>query len=378
MLRQRGHEMGGIRLDSGDLAYLSIEARRLLDAAGFPKAKILASNDLDEYLVADLKQQGAKVGIWGIGTKLVTACDQPALGGVYKMGALRAKDGKAWEHKIKLSEQVAKTSIPGILQVRRFRDDRGFVADAIYDTITGIDADGAATTIIDPNDMTRQKKIAAGTAHEDLLVPVFRDGKCVYNQPSITEVRERATHQLAMLHPSIKRFTNPHRYPAGLEKNLFELRTALILKARELHEEQRALEAAGAEPAALPAPAAGAEPAAAEVEAEEPQHVMEDPTEFPVEVAAEPEPAPAAPEPPPAPAPGKPGPPKVTVPVRPKFAGIGAKHGQPISGSTVRVNVRRAGERPTPKRDTPGPKPFFFGGSGGGGNAGGGAGGGKR
>src|SRR5215213_2354655 len=100
-LRARGHEMVGIRLDSGDLAYLSIEARKILDEAGFPRAAILASNDLDENLIASLKEQGAKVNVWGVGTKLVTAYDQPALGGVYKMAAIRAKDGKAWEHKVK-------------------------------------------------------------------------------------------------------------------------------------------------------------------------------------------------------------------------------------------------------------------------------------
>jgi nicotinate phosphoribosyltransferase len=363
MLRQRGHEMGGIRLDSGDLAYLSIEARKMLDAAGFPKAKILASNDLDEHLVADLKQQGAKIGIWGIGTKLVTAYDQPALGGVYKLGALREKDGKTWQHKIKLSEQVGKVSIPGILQVRRFRNEGGFVADAIYDTLTGIESDSACT-IVDPNDMTRQKKIPAGTAYEDLLVPVFREGKCVYDQPPIAEVRERAIHQLAMLHPSIKRFRNPHRYPAGLEKTLFDLRNQLILKAKELHEEQPALEAAVA-PAALPAPV----PVPAEIEEgpDEPQHVMEDPEEIPATAAAA---AASASAPAPAP-PKKPDAPKPGIPPRPKFAGIGAKHGQALPNSTVRVNVRRAGDRP-PTREGGGPKPCFFGG----GNTGGG--GGKR
>jgi nicotinate phosphoribosyltransferase len=236
-LRQRGSEMIGIRLDSGDLAYLSIEARKLLDEAGFPKAKILASNDLDEYLIADLKQQGATIAVWGVGTRLVTAYDQPALGGVYKLSALR--DGN-WQHKIKLSEQSVKVSVPGILQVRRYKDDVGhFIADAIYDTLTGI---GDGCTIVDPADMTRRKPIDRGTAHEDLLVPIFRDGKCVYDQPPLPQTRQRTLHQLTALHPTIRRFANPHRYPAGLEENLFNLRTELVLKARGFAPGQTAAE----------------------------------------------------------------------------------------------------------------------------------------
>lgn len=126
-LRERGHEMNGIRLDSGDLAELSIAARGLLDAAGFPNATIVASNDLDEHLIESLKQQGARISLWGVGTKLVTAYDQPALGGVYKLGAIHRADG-GWDHKVKLSEQPVKISNPGVLQVRRFRDDQGFRA----------------------------------------------------------------------------------------------------------------------------------------------------------------------------------------------------------------------------------------------------------
>ena len=134
---QRGHEMLGIRLDSGDLAYLSREARRILDEAGFPDAAIVASNDLDEHIIASLKDQGAAIGVWGVGTRLVTGCDQPALGGVYKLGAIR-RPGEPWSHRLKLSEQAVKVSNPGILQVRRYGDDRQFLADVIYDEETGI------------------------------------------------------------------------------------------------------------------------------------------------------------------------------------------------------------------------------------------------
>src|SRR5581483_5246455 len=131
-LQKRGHKLGGIRLDSGDLAYLSIEARRMLDAAGFKDATIVGSNDLNEHLIASLKQQGARIDTWGVGTMLVTAYDQPALGGVYKLSAIRRPDG-TWDHKIKLSEQTAKVTNPGVLQVRRFRKGNEFIGDAIYD-----------------------------------------------------------------------------------------------------------------------------------------------------------------------------------------------------------------------------------------------------
>lgn len=120
-LKERGYKLGGIRLDSGDLAYLSIEARRLLDQAGFHDAQIVASNDLDENVIQSLNEQSAKIDIWGVGTKLATAYNQPALGGVYKLCAIR-KPGQDWQPKLKLSEQSAKISTPGITQVRRFSD----------------------------------------------------------------------------------------------------------------------------------------------------------------------------------------------------------------------------------------------------------------
>lgn len=234
-LRARGYALGGIRLDSGDLAYLSIEARRLLDEAGFTDTKIVASNDLDESIITSLKQQGAKIDIWGVGTKLVTAYDQPALGGVYKLAALRNAAGE-WDYKMKLSEQTAKISTPGIQQVRRFRDERGFVADMIFDWATfGEETNGrdAPATLIDPLDFTKRRHFDAGQPHEDLLIPVLVAGRPVYDRPNIHATRARVQEQLANLHPSIKRFVNPHLYPVGLEKGLHERKTALILKLRE-------------------------------------------------------------------------------------------------------------------------------------------------
>jgi nicotinate phosphoribosyltransferase len=227
-LRNEGHELIGIRLDSGDLAYLSIEARKILDAAGFEKAAIIGSNDLDEHIIGSLKEQGAAINVWGVGTKLVTAYDQPALGGVYKLSAIRDHEGH-WQHKVKLSEQAAKITNPGILQVRRFRSETEFIGDAIYDLSAPLPE---KLTIVDPLDPTRRKHFDAATPHEDLLVPVFRGGKPVYQPPTIHKIRERAQQQLAMFHSGVKRFTNPHQYPVGLELGLHEMKMKLVLKAR--------------------------------------------------------------------------------------------------------------------------------------------------
>ncbi len=227
-LRRQGHNLGGIRLDSGDLAFLSIEARKLLDEAGFDRALIVGSNDLDEHLIASLKQQGARINAWGVGTKLVTAYDQPALGGVYKLGAVRASGGP-WQYKVKLSEQTAKITDPGILQVRRFAEGNEFIGDAIYDTARPFPS---AFTIVDPVDPFRRKHLAGEAAQEDLLVPIFRAGRRVYEPPRIDAIRDRVRDQLARLHPGIKRFVNPHAYPAGLELGLHELKARLILEAR--------------------------------------------------------------------------------------------------------------------------------------------------
>lgn len=229
-LREQGHKLVGVRLDSGDLAYLSIEARKILDAHGFTDAAIVASNDLDERLIESLKHQGAAITVWGVGTKLVTAFDQPALGGVYKLSAIRERGG-AWQHRIKLSEQAAKISTPGVQQVRRFLQDGVFVGDMIYDSSEGAEP---SRTMIDPFDPTRRRSFAEGLTHLDLLVPVYRGGQKVYAQPGIHEARERTRAQVASLHPTVRRFDNPHSYPVGLEQSLHALRTRLVLEARGL------------------------------------------------------------------------------------------------------------------------------------------------
>jgi nicotinate phosphoribosyltransferase len=226
-LRKRGYELMGIRLDSGDLAYLSIEARKRLDDAGFEKAVIAASNDLDEYLIQSLKDQGAAITFWGVGTRLITAFDQPALGGVYKLAALRRQGGQ-WEHRLKVSEQTAKISTPGMLQVRRFARDGEAAGDMIYDELIA----ERSRTIVDPLDLTHRKTFEAEARSEDLLVPVFRRGQCVYELPSLDAIRARRERDFAHFHAGIKRFVNPHRYPVGLEQHLFDLKTSLILGSR--------------------------------------------------------------------------------------------------------------------------------------------------
>jgi nicotinate phosphoribosyltransferase len=229
-MRSNGHNMIGIRLDSGDLADLAREARKRLDAAGFNDAMIVASNDLDEHLIASLKAQGAPIGVWGVGTKLVTGFDDPALGGVYKMVAIRGDDGNAWQYKLKVSEQLAKITTPGMQQVRRFMDGQRFMGDMIFDELAPPEIH--SMTIVDPLDMTRRKQIAAGTAYEDLLVPIFSEGRLVYQSKGIEAARARLQVDLSKLHEGIKRQTFPHTYPVGLEISLFEKKSKMILELR--------------------------------------------------------------------------------------------------------------------------------------------------
>lgn len=227
LLRAKGHEMLGIRLDSGDLAWLSVEARRILDAEGFPDAKIVATNDLDEVVISSLKAQGAKIDIWGVGTRLVTGYDQPALGGVYKLGAIRGADG-SWQPKMKVSSQKAKTTLPGVLQVRRYRDNGLYRGDMIYDELAG----KPGATMIDPLDATLRRTWSGSERMEDLLQPVLRGGARLAAAPALAESREFALTELASLHPAIKRILHPHVYPVGVEQGLHDRVTRMILALR--------------------------------------------------------------------------------------------------------------------------------------------------
>lgn len=229
-MRDRGRSLAGIRLDSGDLAALSIRARAMLDEAGLTEVAILASNELDEHIVASLKEQGARIDTWGVGTKLVTADGQPALGGVYKLSATR-RPGERWRRRLKVSESSAKSTDPGILQVRRFFDERGAPAgDMIYDVDTGVPG---SATIVGHEDPTLRRSFAADAPFEDLLVPVMRGGVPVYGLVSLSETRQRTLAQLAAFGSRVTRFLNPQSYPVGLESSVHDLRTGLIMSARE-------------------------------------------------------------------------------------------------------------------------------------------------
>ncbi|MFH1968880.1 MAG: nicotinate phosphoribosyltransferase, partial [Verrucomicrobiota bacterium] len=225
-LRQQGHEMIGIRLDSGDLAHLSIAARRILDAEGFPKAIIVASNELDEETIANFKKKGAQIAVWGVGTKLITAYDQPALGGVYKLSAIR-EPGGAWKYKVKLSEEKEKVSNPGILQVRRYAEVNQAIADVIYDRKTDL---SKGCVMVDLHDITRRQTLAAKHDCIDLLVPVFRKGMRVYPSITIEEIKENVRRNLDCFQAGIKRLIHPKQFPVGLERSLHVLKTNLIRK----------------------------------------------------------------------------------------------------------------------------------------------------
>ncbi len=212
-LREKGHQLVGIRLDSGEFISLSQSARKMLDEAGFEEARIVASNDLDEHLIDELKAAGAKINVWGVGTKLVTAYEQAALGGVYKLTAIRSP-GEEWQYRLKLSEEPIKISNPGLLQVRRFSDAQGlFTGDMIYN-------------------QTQPPPVDASAKDKDLLIPVLRKGEPVIEMPSLAQIRERVQTQLAQCPASIKRLKNPEVYSVSLEEHLSELKQKLINQAR--------------------------------------------------------------------------------------------------------------------------------------------------
>lgn len=228
-LKRKGHRLLGVRLDSGDLAYLSIQARAMLDAARLPEARIVASNDLDEGTIESLKHQGARIDTWGVGTRLVTGHDQPALGGVYKLGAMETKPGE-WHPVVKASEQLAKASIPGVLGVRRFTHDGKMVADMIYDDSL---SNAPRDMIVDPKDPTRRRRV--GGACVELLQPAVRRGVRVAASPTLADARARCERDLAMLDGACKRILNPHEYPAGLEESLHERRLEMIARVKRPH-----------------------------------------------------------------------------------------------------------------------------------------------
>lgn len=219
-LRAQGNELLAIRLDSGNLAELSIQARKLLDKAGFKKTGILASNSLDEYVIDELKKQGAKISAWGVGTHLATAYDQPALDGVYKLSALRDKQGE-WQYKLKISEDLVKVSNPGRHQVRRFFYDNSYFTDVIYDLTLGI-SDTPEVINIEGNNPVKTLDNIDGFV--DLLEPVFRQGQLVQPPVSIHDIRNNAINEVNHFYKTHQ--NNP--YPIHLEKKLYDLKLQLI------------------------------------------------------------------------------------------------------------------------------------------------------
>ncbi|MCB2217085.1 nicotinate phosphoribosyltransferase [Desulfofustis glycolicus] len=221
-LRERGEDLLGIRLDSGDLVYLAGQARKLLDDAGFQKTRIVASGDLDEQLIVSLKGQGAPIDIWGVGTKLATAFDEPALGGVYKLAAVTDKDGILGE-RMKLSDQASKASIPGCLDVVRLHDGSRCVGDIIFDSASEEEPgrDGTAQTIISPVDPRQHWTVpTADVSRTQLLQPLFVDGRRVAKESLLSDLRQRTLNGLTDFDRTILRFDNPHTYAAGLSARL--------------------------------------------------------------------------------------------------------------------------------------------------------------
>lgn len=229
-MKARGESFAGIRIDSGDLAWFAKEARRMLDEAGLEKARIFASNELDEYTIKSLKDQSAPIDVWGVGTKLATAYDQPAMGGVYKLSAVQDDSGN-WIPKMKISEQIYKMTIPGFHQVRRFfREDGSISGDMIFDP--SIHEPKGESRMFDPLDQTRCKRFEEGLHFEDILITQIKDGERVTKVSTIHESRARALSSITQLHESQLRFLNPHSYPVGVEEHLNDVRLELIKELR--------------------------------------------------------------------------------------------------------------------------------------------------
>ena len=229
-LRAKGYEPMGIRLDSGDLAFLSRQARKMLDEAGFPNAKIFASGDLDEEVIWDLKAQGAAISVWGVGTRMITSMDNPALGGVYKLSAEEV-NGK-FEPRIKISENPAKITNPGVKRLYRFYDRLS--GKALADLIALEDEDyssGEPLEIFDPEN-TWKKMTLCDYEVRPLLAPIFENGELVYTLPTLSEISEYAKREMETFWDEYKRLHSPHRYKVDLSKPLYELKRGMLEERR--------------------------------------------------------------------------------------------------------------------------------------------------
>ncbi len=225
ILKPLGARPKGIRLDSGDIAYLSIEARKMLDEAGYPDCKIVASNSLDEYIISDLLKQGAKIDLFGVGERLITARSEPVFGGVYKLVA--TEENGEITPKIKISENVAKITNPHYKKLYRLYDNE--TGKAIADQLCVYDESITEDelTIFDPDYTWKKKHITNFTARE-LQVPVFKNGELVYDLPSIEDIRSYCAEQMNTLWSEIKRFENPHKYYVDLSQKLWTIKYGLL------------------------------------------------------------------------------------------------------------------------------------------------------
>ena len=229
VLKPLGITKCGIRLDSGDMAYLTQKARQMLDEAGWTDCQISVSNSLDEYIIRDLLRQGAKIDMFGVGERLITARSEPVFGGVYKLVAVEGQDGRV-NPKIKISENVAKITNPHYKKLYRFygNDNGKALADylAIYDEV--ID-DSRDMEIFDPEATWKRKTVYNFTAKE-LQVPIFRSGKLVYKLPTLEEIRAYCAQQVDTLWDEVKRFDNPQTYYVDLSQNLWDIKYGLLKK----------------------------------------------------------------------------------------------------------------------------------------------------
>lgn len=228
VLVPNGHRPKGIRIDSGDITYLSKKARAMLDEAGFPDCTITASNSLDEYTIQDMIRQGAKVDSFGVGERMITASSAPVFGGVYKLAAVE-QDGRILP-RIKVSENVAKITNPGFKKLWRLydRDNGKAIADviALHDEV--ID-DTAPYEIFDPEHIWKRKTVTNFRA-VPLQVQLFRGGECIYNSPSVEEIRSYCQEQLDTMWDEVLRFENPHKYYVDLSQKLWDVKQTLLLK----------------------------------------------------------------------------------------------------------------------------------------------------
>ena len=229
-LQEKGHRLQGIRLDSGDLAYLSKEARKMLDEAGLEDTVIVASSDLDEWLIESLKRQGAKIDLWGVGTRLVTSYSTPALGGVYKLTALD-ENGKKMVPKIKRSDNPEKITNPGVKKLVRVFDRRGQMRGDVLFLEEEELPRGRSFRVYHPMFAHVFKKYPRHFTMEELLVPVFHQGELVYECPSLHKRRGHTLAGLEHLDDAYKRFHNPHTYHVSLSTKLFKTKQRLLKKA---------------------------------------------------------------------------------------------------------------------------------------------------